>query len=79
MKHRLMEWLIGLMSVSAETYAERITPLLFSPDIEPHSGVLFDRKGVAIQPSPKLTGDYVQRFIEASEALVRRAYRQFAS
>jgi hypothetical protein len=64
--------------VSAETYARRITPLLFSPDIEPHSGVLFDRKGNAILPSPELTGDYVQRFIEASETLVRRAERQLA-
>ena len=48
-KHRLAEWLIGWMSVSAETYARRITPLLLSPDIEPHSGVLFDRKGAAFR------------------------------
>jgi NAD(P)-dependent dehydrogenase (short-subunit alcohol dehydrogenase family) len=77
-KHRLAERLIGWISTSAETYAERITPLLVSPDIEPHSGALFDRKGVAILPSPKLIGNYVQKIINVSETLARRGDRQLA-
>jgi NAD(P)-dependent dehydrogenase (short-subunit alcohol dehydrogenase family) len=72
LRHRAVEWLIGLVSASAETYAERMTPLLVSPDLEAHSGALFNRKGEAILPTPKLTDGYMQRFIAASDALLRR-------
>ena len=66
--------MIGVLTPSAETYAERLTPLLVSPDLEAHSGAMFDRKGFAILPSPKLMGaSYVNAFIAASEALVSRA------
>ena len=71
--YRFIEWMIGLIAPSAETYAERLTPLLVSPDLEGHSGAMFDRKGFAILPSPELTDRYVNAFIAASEALVSRA------
>jgi hypothetical protein len=59
---------------SAESYADRLTPLLASPDLEAHSGAMFDRKGQAILPTPKLTdSSYVTAFMAASEALVSRA------
>ena len=45
LKSRVIEWLIGLLAPSAETYAENLTPLLVSPDLEGHSGAMFDRKG----------------------------------
>lgn len=78
--YRFIEWMTGLLASSAETYAERITPLLVSPDIEGVSGALFDRKGHAVLPSPKLTdGAHVQAFIAASEALVSRAGVRLAS
>jgi hypothetical protein len=65
---------------SAETYGERITPLLVSPDLEGHSGAMFDSKGQAILPSSKLTDSaYVQAFLAASEALVSRANVRLAS
>ena len=67
------------MSPSAETYAERLTPLLISPDLEGHSGAMFDRKGFAILPSPELTDSHVNRFIAASEALVSLANARVAS
>ncbi len=55
----------------ADAYAERLTPLLVSRDLEGHSGAMFDRKGQAILPSPKLTdSSYVNAFITGSEALV---------
>ena len=71
---RVAEWLIGLLTASPNTYAERLTPLLVSPDLEAHGGAMFDQKGNAILPSPKLTNaSYVSSFIAASEALVARA------
>lgn len=74
LKSNVIEWLIGLMTPSAETYAERLTPLLVSPALEGHSGAMFDRKGNAVLRSPKLTDSYVRQFIAASEALVSRAF-----
>ena len=66
--------MIGLLAPSAETYVERLLPLLLSPDLEGHSGDMFDRKGLAILPTPKLMDSaYVNAFIAASEALVSRA------
>jgi hypothetical protein len=65
--------MIGLLPPSAETYEERLTPLLVSPDLEGQSGAMFDRKGFARLPSPKLTESYVHEFMAASEALVSRA------
>jgi hypothetical protein len=52
---------------------------LVSPDLEGLSGALFDRKGLAILPSPKLTDSYVREFMAASEALVSRANVRVAS
>jgi NAD(P)-dependent dehydrogenase (short-subunit alcohol dehydrogenase family) len=72
--YRSTEWMIGLLAPSAETYAERLTPLLVSPDLEGRSGAMFNRKGLAMLPTPKLTdSSYVNAFIATSEALVSRA------
>jgi NAD(P)-dependent dehydrogenase (short-subunit alcohol dehydrogenase family) len=80
LRHRLMEWIIGLVTPSPENYAERLTPLLVSPDLEGHSGAMFDRKGFAILPTPKLTdSSYVNAFLAAAEALVSRASVRVAS
>jgi NAD(P)-dependent dehydrogenase (short-subunit alcohol dehydrogenase family) len=72
-RYRFAEGMIGLLTPSADTYARCITPLLVSPDLERHSGAIFDRKGRAILPSPKLTDDHVNAFLNASEALVSKA------
>jgi hypothetical protein len=69
---------IGLISQSADTHAERIAPLLVSPDLEGHSGAMFDPKGFAIFPSPN-THDYMKKFIGASEPLVSRTSIRVAS
>lgn len=72
LKSRFMETLIGLFTPTAETYAERITPLLVSRDIEGHSGALFNQKGDAIEESAPLKDRaHVAAFISASEALVK--------
>jgi len=71
LRFRFVEWMIGVVNPSVETYAERLTPLLVSPDLEGHSGAMFDQKGNAILPSSKLRdAGYVNAFIAASEALV---------
>jgi len=70
--YRFTEALIGLFIPTADTYAERITPLLVSPDLDGHSAVMFDRKGNPVLPSPKLTNDYIDAFMIASAALLAR-------
>jgi len=71
LRWRFVEWMIGLVNPSVETYAERLTPLLVSPDLERHSVAMFDQKGNAILPTPKLMdASYVNAFIAGSEALV---------
>jgi NAD(P)-dependent dehydrogenase (short-subunit alcohol dehydrogenase family) len=71
--HRLVEGLIGLFTPTPKRFAEQLTPLLVSPDLEGRSGALFDSKGFAILPSPGLTDSHMKRFIAASEALASRA------
>ncbi len=71
LKSRVTEWMIGLLFAGPDTYARRVTPLLVSPDLEGHSGAMFDQKGNAILPSAQLRdASYVNAFIAASEALV---------
>lgn len=72
LKSRVMETLIGLLTPTADTYVQRITPLLLTPDIEGHSGAMFDNKGQAILPSAGLTDEHIRKFMAASEALVAR-------
>lgn len=73
LKSRVMETLIGLLTPTADTYAQRITPLLVSSDLEGHSGTMFNQKGHLILPSPGLTEEHIRKFMLASEALVARA------
>jgi hypothetical protein len=71
LKSRVIEALIGWFMPSAEQYAEIVTPLLVSPDLEGHSGTMFDQKGNAVLPTPKLgERGHVEAFLSASEALV---------
>jgi NAD(P)-dependent dehydrogenase (short-subunit alcohol dehydrogenase family) len=66
----LMEWLIGLLTPTADAYAATIGPVLISPELEGRTGESFDRKGKLIRRSPKLSPSYVRDYITASEALV---------
>jgi NAD(P)-dependent dehydrogenase (short-subunit alcohol dehydrogenase family) len=68
----LLEGIIGLLTPSPAQYASRMTPLLVSPDIEPHGGALFDQKARAILPSEGLTDAHMRQFIAASDALLAR-------
>jgi NAD(P)-dependent dehydrogenase (short-subunit alcohol dehydrogenase family) len=74
LRFRLIESIIGLLTPQPERYAERLAPLLVSPDLEGHSGAMFDRKGRAILPTPKMADrSHVNAFMTASESLVSRA------
>lgn len=73
LKHRIVEWVIGAMMQSPERYAQRIAPLLMSPDISGFSGALFNNKGLEIEPSNAMNSQYVTDYVAASEALAMRA------
>lgn len=73
LKHRIMEWLIGKLAPSADDYAARILPLLFSPDLDHRSGAFFSRKAQAILPSDGMTEAYAERYVGASEGLAAKA------
>lgn len=73
LKHRFVEFFIGLLMISAEKYAERVTPLLVSPELEGRSPAMFNQKALAIQASKVMTPKHVADIIAASEALLARA------
>lgn len=80
LRFRLVESMIGLLMPTPDEYAARIVPLLVSPELEAHSGALFDRKARAILPTPKLLdASHAKAFMAASEALVTKANVRLSS
>jgi NAD(P)-dependent dehydrogenase (short-subunit alcohol dehydrogenase family) len=79
MRYRIMEGIIGLLTISPDTYARRIVPLLFSRDIELASGAFFNQKAIAILPSEIMTQSYVNEYTEASDKLLMRALQNVPS
>jgi NAD(P)-dependent dehydrogenase (short-subunit alcohol dehydrogenase family) len=78
-RHRITEGIIGILTMSADTYARRIVPLLFSTDIESASGAFFNQKAIAILPSEIMTQSYVNEYIEASDKLLMRLLQKVPS
>lgn len=72
LKSRLIEAIIGWVTPSADSYAKRITPLLFSSYIHNFSGAMFNNKGEAILPSEGLNSMHINKFIAASESLLSK-------
>ena len=73
-KSRVVEGLIGLFTPTPEKYAAGIVPLLVSPELEAHSGAMFNQKGHSVDPTKRLTeADYRNRFLAASDALLAKA------
>jgi hypothetical protein len=68
LKSRFIEWAIGLFTATPETYAERIAPLVVSPDLDALSGTMFDQKDNAILPSLPLTDASYRRSLRASRS-----------
>jgi NAD(P)-dependent dehydrogenase (short-subunit alcohol dehydrogenase family) len=70
--YKLLEGAIGLFLQSPEKYAQRIVPLLFTPELEGHSGVLFNRLGKPVLPTKGFDGAYVARLMVSAAALLDR-------
>ena len=71
--HRIAETLIGALTQSPESYAKRIVPVLFTPDLDDRAEVLFNSKAEPILPSRGFDKVLAGRFIAASDALLQRA------
>jgi NAD(P)-dependent dehydrogenase (short-subunit alcohol dehydrogenase family) len=80
--HKLVEAAIGVVAQSPETYAKRIVPILFTPELEGRTGLMFASKpGLEmlrgcdrpILPTQSIDTTYIDRYMSASEALLRRA------
>jgi hypothetical protein len=71
-KSQVIETLIGALTKSPETYAKRMVPLLFAPELEERTGLMFDAKAQPILPTRGFSDAYVDRFLSASEALLQR-------
>jgi NAD(P)-dependent dehydrogenase (short-subunit alcohol dehydrogenase family) len=71
--HKLVETAVGLLMQSPEAYAKRMVPLLFAPELEGRTGLMFGHKAQPIRPTQGLDRGYIDRYMSASEALLRRA------
>lgn len=70
---RVQKTLVGLFFQSAETYAEKVTPLLVHRALEDRPGSLFNRNAQPIEPNPWLVaGDHCARVVDAAESLLAR-------
>ncbi|HEY4409240.1 MAG TPA: SDR family NAD(P)-dependent oxidoreductase [Acidimicrobiia bacterium] len=80
-KHKLTEATIGILGrtrvvpgvSTPRMFAKRIVPLLFAPELEGKSGIVFNSKAQPILPTRGLDRAYIDRFLSASEVLLRRA------
>ena len=71
---KIVEALTSFMTLRPEVYAERLTPLLVSPELNSRSGAMFDNKAEAILPSPQSTETvYANALMAASKAIADRA------
>lgn len=73
LKFKVVEWLIGLVMISAEKYAARLAPVLLAPELEEHTAVHLNQKGIAIKPSEVMTESHVASFMTAADAVLARA------
>jgi NAD(P)-dependent dehydrogenase (short-subunit alcohol dehydrogenase family) len=73
LSYRLFEGAIGLFLQSPDQYARRVVPLLFTPELNGRSGVLFDRKARPTSPSKGFDAAYVTRYVIATIELLNRA------
>ena len=65
-----IESLIGLFNQDTETYAKLMVPIITSINLESYNKLIYDKKGITIQPSVGLTPEYITRFMETSEKLI---------
>ena len=73
LSYRLFEGAIGLFLQSPDQYARRVVPLLFTPELNDRSGILFNRKARPTSPSKGFGGSYVTGYMIATTELLNRA------
>jgi hypothetical protein len=73
LSYRLFEGAIGLFLQSPDQYARRIVPLLFTPELNGRSGILFNRKARPTSPSKGFDAAHVTGYIIATTQLLNRA------
>jgi hypothetical protein len=71
--HKLVETAVGLFMQSPETYAKRMVPLLFAPELDGRTGLMFGHKAQPILPTQGLDDGYADRYLSVSETLLSRA------
>jgi NAD(P)-dependent dehydrogenase (short-subunit alcohol dehydrogenase family) len=71
--YRLFEGAVGLFLQSPDQYARRVVPLLFTPELNGRSGILFNRKARPTSPSKGFDAAYVARVMSATNQLLTRA------
>ncbi len=71
--YRLFEGAVGLFLQSPDQYARRVVPLLFTPELNGSSGILFNRKGRPTSPSKGFDAAYVARVMSATNRLLTLA------
>lgn len=70
---KLQQTIIGLLFQSVEQYAEKILPLLVSPDIEAYSGSMFGRHSDPIRSNAALSDkSYLMKVTHESEKLAQQ-------
>jgi hypothetical protein len=69
---KIVEAAVGLVMQSPQTYAQRIVPLLFAPDLHNETGRMFGHKAQPIKPTRGLDSAYIHRYMSASDTLLRR-------
>lgn len=68
-KSSAVEFLVGLLSQSADTYAEKISKVIVSPELNAQTGVFFDKNGKSLAKSAGFTDELADKFEAASAAL----------
>ena len=71
--HKLVETAVGFFMQPPDTYAKRVVPLLFASELDGRTGLMFGPKAQPILPTRGLDSAYIDRYLSASEALLRRA------
>ena len=73
LSYRLFEGAVGLFLQSPDQYARRVVPLLFTPELNGRSGILFNRKARPTSPSKGFDAAYVTGYMIATTQLLNRA------
>ena len=70
---RALEATLGHFTPSPAAYAETAVPLLYAPELDAHSGAIFNQAGAAILPTPALDPARVAALLGEADALIARA------